>query len=257
MEVLKVTEVTKSFDYSGKRLEVLQKNNFVLQKNQVIGIVGPTGCGKTTLLKIIAGLDVQTSGKVIVNEQSSEHKSKIGMMFQSPTLLPWRNIFENIRLPLELAQIEINSTVEKNIGEVITSVGLNGFEEYYPSKISGGMQARTALARALVLRPPILLLDEPFASIDEITRFSMCGLLIKVFKEFNSSAILVTHSLNEAVLLSDKVIVLSPRPANIVGEVIIRLPKEKRLQEPEHSELIHARKQIRQLLEAGLIYDKK
>lgn len=248
MEILKVDNVSKSFIHSAGTLEVLRNIHFALSRGQIVGIVGPTGCGKSTLLRIIADLENSSSGTVTISEIVADHKRRTGMLFQSPTLLAWRKISENIRLPFELCQLDSDVDVDGTISDVIRSVGLEGFEHYYPSEISGGMQARTALARALVLRPPILLLDEPFASIDEITRFSLCGLLVKVLDKFDSSAILVTHSLDEAILLSDRIIVLSARPATIVGIVDIAMPKEERLREPEDPGLVHAKKQVRQFL---------
>lgn len=246
MALLEIINLSKRFDHADRPLEVVRQISFELQMNEVIGIVGPTGCGKTTLLRILAGLEMQSSGQVIANEEFEGNKRLTGMLFQAPTLLSWRNVFENVSLPFELGRLETSD--EGMIQSVINSVGLNGFENYYPSQISGGMQARASLARALVLRPAILLLDEPFASIDEITRFTLCALLVKVLEEFSSSAVLVTHSLDEAILLSNKIIVLSPRPATIVGIVEIELAKEIRLREPEHPNLVGAKKRVRQYL---------
>lgn len=244
--VLSVEDVSKQFDEPGEPLAVLRDINFSLKRKSVLSLVGPTGCGKSTLLRIITGLDAPSNGTVTLSHVSSA----MGIVFQQHTLLAWRNLYENVRLPLELAGNDSRES-HAEIKHVINAVGLSGFEEYLPRRMSGGMQARASLARALVQRPSILLLDEPFASIDEIRRATMYELLIRLFKQYETSSILVTHSLAEAALLSDAVIVLSSRPASIVGTVDITMPKEKRLITPDHDELVTARTEIRRLLRQG------
>lgn len=246
--MLRVNKISKTFKDSRRTLDVLKGIDFEVEGCETIAVLGPTGCGKSTLLRLIADLDQPSNGEILFDGELSPHKNIVGMVFQSPTLLPWKTLIENVELPIQLSEAESDYRVKMSVSDIIRSVGLDGFEDYYPSEISGGMQARTALARALVLRPSVLLLDEPFASIDALTRFSLCKLLVKVFNEFNSSAILVTHSINDAALLANRVLILSSLPASIVGSVIIDLPKEVRLQEPEHPQLINARMQIRELL---------
>jgi NitT/TauT family transport system ATP-binding protein len=249
-EALRVENVAKRFNNASGTLDVLESVSLVLPRAGVVSLVGPTGCGKTTLLRIIAGLEAPTTGLVTFDEKAVAARRQISIVFQQHTLLGWRTLYENVRLPLELAHADLRKW-EPEIKQVITAVGLSGFENYRPARMSGGMQARAALARALVQHPSILLLDEPFASIDEIRREAMYKLLVKLFIQYETSTLLVTHSLHEATLLSDTVVVLSARPAIIVGSLDILMPKEERLAEPDHEQLIAARGEIRRLLEMG------
>jgi NitT/TauT family transport system ATP-binding protein len=249
--VLKVDNVTKRYEDSSGSLEVLQDFSFTVPRGGAVSLVGPTGCGKTTALRIIAGVEQPTTGSVSFDDALLHlNRQRISMVFQQHTLLGWRTLRENISLPLELAGENLREW-HSEIHEVIAAVGLTGFENYRPNRMSGGMQARAALARALVQRPSITLLDEPFASIDEIRRATMMQLLVKLFAEYKTASVLVTHSVYEAAFLSDVVLVLSARPATIIGRVHISMPKEQRLAEPDHDDLIVARAEIRRLLKEG------
>jgi NitT/TauT family transport system ATP-binding protein len=249
--ILTVENVTKRFDDSNGSLDVLTNFNLALPPGGVVSLVGPTGCGKTTALRIIAGVELPTTGSVTFNDDvTSDSRQHTSMVFQQHTLLGWRTLRENVGLPLELAGESLRKW-HSEIDEVIAAVGLSGFESYRPNRMSVGMQARAALARALVQRPSILLLDEPFASIDEIRRAAMMELLVKLFAEYKTASVLVTHSVYEAAFLSDAVVVLSSRPATILGRVNICMPKGQRLAEPDHEELIAARAEIRRLLKEG------
>jgi NitT/TauT family transport system ATP-binding protein len=247
MSLLEIDHVSKSFVHHTGTLNVLDDITFVVKENSVVSLLGPSGCGKTTLLRIIAGLEKPDAGAVESKWMGSESDAHFGMLFQSPTLLSWRTVIENVRLPFELGT-PARAVDEESIAEVIEAVGLNGFENYLPNKISGGMQARVALARALVLRPPMIILDEPFAAVDMITRSSLCTLLVEVLHRFSSSALVVTHSLTEATLLSDRVLVLSERPAKIVGSVDIGMNKLDRLSHPDDPIVIDAQRRVRELL---------
>lgn len=251
VDVLKVENVTKRFDDVSGSLEVLEDVSLTVPHKSLVGIVGPTGCGKTTLLRIITGLDHPTSGRVITNQGHLNNGQRIALVPQHPSLLAWRTLYENVSLPLELAGDDLESK-KSDIRNVIASVGLSDFERYRPARMSGGMQARTSLARALVQRPTILLLDEPFASIDEISRSTMYALLVKLLAQYEAAGVLVTHSLFEAVTLCDTVIVLSTRPAVVTGAVDVVMPKEKRLTDPDHRQLVAARGEIRRLLGLGM-----
>jgi NitT/TauT family transport system ATP-binding protein len=253
MAVLEVFNVSKSFDRQGGSLEVMRNIEFEVGNGQIVTLVGPSGCGKSTLLRIVAGLEAEYSGRVVTGEHGQKNDKRAAMLFQSPTLLAWRTVVENVRLPLELKRMDRRDASDEWVSEVVRSVGLKGFENYFPAELSGGMQARASLARALGLRPPLILLDEPFANIDEISRFSLCDVLIRALRDYGTSAVLVTHSLDEAVLVSDRIIVLTPRPASIVGAVDIAMPKKARLREPEHPRLVAAKKDLRSLLRQQIV----
>jgi NitT/TauT family transport system ATP-binding protein len=199
-----------------------------VRKGEFISIIGPSGGGKTTLLRAIGGLLRPTRGTILVDDMSPEeatrHKS-IGFVFQDPSLLPWRTVLGNIRLPLEL-------NPAKNGGRAVLlrlldTVGLSEFRDYHPQELSGGMRQRVALARALVIDPTVLLMDEPLGSLDEITRTAMRYELLRVWEETTKTVVLVTHSIPEAVMMSDTVAVLSTRPGHVVGKVSIDLPRPR------------------------------
>jgi len=224
--LIKIEKLTKSYN----NLKVLNKINFGINEGEFVSIIGPSGCGKTTLLKIIGGLIEPTTGKIKVGEEAARialKKRKFGFVFQNPVLLPWRNVVQNIELPLEISR---DKNFKKTSRALLKIVGLRGFEKYYPNQLSGGMQQRVAIARALIFEPSILLMDEPFGALDEITRSQMNSELLRIWKkeeEKTSTIIFVTHSISEAVFLSDKVIVLSKRPAKIETILNIDLPKQR------------------------------
>jgi len=214
------------------RLHVLDRISFDASEGEFISIIGPSGCGKTTLLKIIGGLISSIKGDITIRDNPAGLALKrrdIGFVFQNPNLLPWRNSLENIGLPLEIiGKNDLSMTDPKKL---LKLVGLEGFEDAYPKELSGGMQQRVAIARALTLEPLILLMDEPFGALDEITRNKMNLELLRIWEKEKTTIsviIFVTHSIPEAVFLSDKVIVLSKRPAKIEKIVDIGLPRPRK-----------------------------
>ena len=221
--ILSIKEVTKYYN----NLHVLDKISFQVKEGEFVSIIGPSGCGKTTLLKIISGLIKPTSGKMEFKDKSVEFavkKGRFGFVFQDPVLLPWRNVIKNIELPLEILG---NNNPGKTPKDLLKIVGLEGFENYYPNQLSGGMQQRVAIARELIFEPPILLMDEPFGALDEITRNYMNLELLRIWqseKTATSTVIFVTHSIPEAVFLSDRVVLLSKRPTRIDEIINIDLP---------------------------------
>jgi len=223
---IEIKEITKYYN----DLLVLDKINFRVREGEFVSVIGPSGCGKTTLLKIIGGLTKSNEGKVKIGEDTAEialKKRKFGFVFQNPVLLPWRNVVKNIELPLEIMG---SKNSKKTPHALLKIVGLEGFEKYYPNQLSGGMQQRVAIARALIFEPSILLMDEPFGALDEITRSHMNSELLRIWQkeeEKTSTIIFVTHSISEAVFLSDRVIVLSKRPAKIEAIINIDLPKPR------------------------------
>jgi len=221
---LDVNEVAKFFG----SLHVLDNISLGVEKGEFISIVGPSGCGKSTLLKIIGGLVKPSSGIVLLDGQSPLQRRRegyLGFVFQKPVLLPWRKLEDNVRLPLEILHNHRNSS--ERINKVLDLLGLSGFEGSYPRQLSGGMQQRAALARVFLYEPSLLLMDEPFGAVDEITRTRLNFKLLKVWEEYQSTILFVTHSVEEAVLLADRVVVLSPRPARVDTIVNVELPRPR------------------------------
>lgn len=227
-KIINVENVSKSYG----ELQVLVDISFDVNEGEFISIIGSSGCGKTTLLKIIGGLIEPTKGKSLIKDYTSDlglKKREIGFVFQNSNLLPWRNSLKNVKLPLEIIDKKENSLIDPL--EMLNIVGLKGFENAYPNELSGGMQQRVAIARALTFEPSILLMDEPFGALDEITRDKMNLELLRIWKDKKttiSTIMFVTHSIPEAVFLSDKVIVLSKRPSKIESIVNIDLPRPRK-----------------------------
>lgn len=226
MELLKVNIEKKDIRLNGNSLHVLKNISFNIQQSEFISIIGPSGCGKTTLLKIILGLDTEYEGEVLMNEKRiTEPGLDRGMVFQDHRLLPWFTVEENIGFALPDQHKN-----DERVSSVIQKVGLNGFDKALPRQLSGGMAQRVALARAIVNVPDLLLLDEAFGSLDDFTRNKMQVELQRIVSQSNTTAIMVTHNIDEAVLLSNRIIVLSDKPASIVDviEIDIKQPRDKR-----------------------------
>jgi len=210
----------------GKFLHVNGGLDFQVQRSQFVSILGPSGCGKTTLLRVIAGLIKPSSGHVSFGRGHFTGPPQIGLAFQQANLMPWRNVQANIALPLEVAGHQ-RTEIDKRVGNLIHLVGLEGFERTYPHDLSGGMKQRVSIARALIREPDLLLLDEPFGSLDALTRERMGDELLTIWQASRKTVIMVTHSISEAVYLSDRVIVLTPRPARINLDIKIALPRPR------------------------------
>ncbi|MEU7711688.1 ABC transporter ATP-binding protein [Micromonospora chalcea] len=203
--------------------------NLTVRRGEFISVVGPSGCGKTTLLKILAGLSPKTGGAVrIAGRDVTKPLPEVGMVFQAPTLLPWRTIFDNVMVPAEIQRLDPRRHRER-AQQLLEMVGLNGFEQKYPHELSGGMQQRAGICRALVHDPAVLLMDEPFGALDAMTREYMNVELLRIWQESNQTIVLVTHSIPEAVFLSDRVVVLSPRPGRIAEVMDIDLERPRDL----------------------------
>lgn len=214
----------KSVSHLYNSLRVLNDINLQVKEGEFISVVGPSGCGKTTLLKILGGLLAPTRGELVVKGNSIDVAVKrrdFGFVFQNPVLLPWRNVLQNIELPLEVIG---DRTPFAESEKLIDLVGLEGFSEYYPSALSGGMKQRVAIARALVFNPDILLMDEPFGALDELIRERLNLELLRIWQETRKTIVFVTHSISEAVFLSSRVIMFSERPAKVIGVREIDLP---------------------------------
>jgi len=222
---LEVSDLEVTFVDSDGCLEVLDKINFSIERNAFVCIVGPSGGGKSTLLRAVAGLIQPTGGKVLF-PGGAEGKAQTGLVFQKPNLLPWRRLKDNISLPLELDHRpaeEIASLTQ----EMIRLVGLEGFEKSYPHELSGGMAQRVSIARCLVQDPEILLLDEPFGQLDALTRERMGDELLRIWNERRKTVLMVTHSISEAIFLADRVLVLTSRPARVIMDLPVALPRPR------------------------------
>ncbi|MBI4641772.1 MAG: ABC transporter ATP-binding protein [Candidatus Tectomicrobia bacterium] len=231
--IIKLAHISKSFRGRGWRIEALKDVSLEVQKEEFVTIIGPSGSGKTTLLDIIGGFLPPDSGEVEISGRKVEGiPREIGYIFQSPTLMPWRTVLENVALPLELNGSK-KETIVQDALNALSSVNLLKFKDEYPSALSGGLKQRVAIARMLAYDPDILLMDEPFSSLDAITRGSMNLLLLRVWEKSKKTVIFVTHSIDEAVLLSDKVYLLSGHPGEIRGEFLIDLPRPRSTQTPD------------------------
>ena len=217
---IKLTNVNKSFFSLKEQTDVLENINLEIKKGEIVAIVGPSGCGKSTLLNLISGLINQDKGEVIVN-------GKIGYMFQKDNLLEWRNVYKNITIGPEIKHIKED---EKEIDEILKKYGLYDFKYYYPKELSGGMRQRVALIRTLILKPDILLLDEPFSSLDYQSKITVQEDIYKIIKQEKKTTILVTHDITEAIAMADVVYVLTSRPSTIKNkyEINLNISKEQR-----------------------------
>ena len=221
---LSVQNLSVVFPDSNGGLQALENISFDVSPQEFICFLGPSGSGKTTLLRVLANLLQPTSGTV--NFLQSQHP-KIGMVFQQPSLMPWRSVLDNIKLPLELEGME-ESTARNKAQEMIELVGLDGFEDSWPRDLSGGMAQRVGIARALIHDPDLLLLDEPFASLDALTRERMWTELSRIWQAKQKTVIMVTHSINESLFLADRVLVLTQRPGKIKMDMEVDLPRPRK-----------------------------
>lgn len=217
---------SKRFSSRSGELTVFENLALTIREGEFVCIVGRSGCGKSTLLRIIAGLDRATSGDVSLGS-SGGVAGKVGFIFQEAGLFPWRTVSANVRLGLEIRGVK-GLELERRVSGMIEIVGLHGFESYFPYQLSGGMAQRVAIARAFVIDPELLLMDEPFASLDSNTRAEMHVELLRVWQQFKKTVVFVTHSVDEAVFLADRVVVLAGRPAGVRADVSINLPRPRR-----------------------------
>jgi NitT/TauT family transport system ATP-binding protein len=213
----------------GNDIHALKDIDLDIRAAEFISIVGPSGCGKTTLLKILAGILNRTAGEILMAGRSLSGPSReIGVVFQAPVLLPWRTVLQNVLVPIQVQRRD-RAVFETRAQALIAMVGLTGFEHKYPSELSGGMQQRVGICRALVHDPSFLLMDEPFGALDAMTRESMNEELQRLWRENRKTILLVTHSIPEAVYLADRVMVMTPRPGRIVDILDIDLPRPRTL----------------------------
>jgi len=226
--LVEIDSVTKVFrTLSGDEVRALENISFGVLPGEFLSIVGPSGCGKSTLLRIIAGLLKPTRGRVLVGDRPVEGPLKgVGFVFQRPVLFDWHKVLGNVLAPVELAGLRKRDFKDK-ARELIRLVKLEGFEDKYPAELSGGMQQRVSIARALILDPDILIMDEPFGALDALTRDQLNLELLKIWEEKRKTVIFVTHNIPEAVLLGDRVVVFSPRPGRAKAIIPIDLDRPR------------------------------
>ena len=253
MSVLEVENVCKTFMTEKSKILVLDNVSFSVGKDEFVCLVGPSGCGKSTMLRIIAGLEQTDCGKILFHDQPiTKPTPKIAMIFQLFGLLPWKTALENVEVPLEVLDVEKEQ--RKHVAEeYLKMVGLDGFENTYPHDLSGGMKQRVGIARALALKPEILLMDEPFSSLDELTAKTLRELVLDIWRNPalpTNTFIMVSHNVEEAVYMADRVIVMSPRPGKVIGEVRVDLPRPRteQLREAAYFEFVD---RVVELLEKG------
>ena len=230
MPIIEIENVSKTFPTEKTSILVLDNVSFSIGRDEFLCIVGPSGCGKSTLLRMMAGLEKPDSGKILFNGQPIERPSpKITMVFQLFGLLPWKTALENVEVPLEVLKMPKETRVHV-AEEYLQMVGLEGFETTYPHDLSGGMKQRVGIARALALEPIVLLMDEPFSSLDELTAKTLRELVLNIWRNPalpTNTFIMVSHNVEEAVFMADRIIVMSPRPGRVVGETRINIPRPR------------------------------
>lgn len=227
--MVRVDTVSRYFDSSdGERMIALNAVSLDIQQNEFVALVGPSGCGKSTLLRIMAGLIKPSAGRVSVSgEVLTGPRERTGIVFQAATLLPWANVLDNILFPVRVTGKPVTEALLATAHDLIKVAGLQGFEKHSPRELSGGMQQRVAICRALLNDPDLLLMDEPFGALDALTREEMTLELLRIWSVRPKTVVFVTHSISEAVLLADRVIVMSARPGRIADMIDITLPRPR------------------------------
>lgn len=249
--VVSARDVSKTFGSAG--VTALQNIDLDVERGEFISLIGPSGCGKSTLLRVIGDLVEPTAGEILVNGKTA-HRARLdrdyGIVFQAAVLYDWRTVAKNIALPLELLRWDRARRADR-VKQMVELVELEGFEKSFPWQLSGGMQQRVAIARALSFSPALLLMDEPFGALDEMTRERLNLELLRIWAETSSTVIFVTHSISEAVFLSTRVVVMSARPGRITSIVPIDLPQPRTFQTREEPRFFELVTEVREALHAG------
>jgi NitT/TauT family transport system ATP-binding protein len=254
-----VRDVSLTFETADGKVDALSKVNLQIADGEFVSFIGPSGCGKTTILRVIADLQQPSSGSLLVNGMSAEQARlarAYGYVFQAPALFPWRTIEKNLKLPLEVMGFS-DSEQRQRAARYLALVNLTGFERKFPWQLSGGMQQRVSIARALSFDPDLLLMDEPFGALDEIVRDHLNEQLLQLWDKTKKTVLFVTHSIPEAVFLSTKIVVMSPRPGRIIDIIDCDFPRQRTLEIRETSEFLKVAQRVRVGLRAGHSYDEQ
>jgi NitT/TauT family transport system ATP-binding protein len=245
-----IKNVTKVYEMrDGNDLAALDPIDLTIKPGEFVAVVGPSGCGKSTLLSLIAGLSPITTGSILIDgEEVKRPHPKVGVVFQTDLLLYWRNVFDNILLPIEIKGWN-RAKYRPRVEELLEQVGLKGFGQKFPSELSGGMRQRTAICRALVQEPGLLLMDEPFGALDALTREQMISDLQTMWRSVKNTVLFITHSIEEAVFLADRVIVMSPRPGRIDLDRTIEIERPRRWKSRSEPKFIGYMTEIREIFE--------
>jgi NitT/TauT family transport system ATP-binding protein len=246
--LIEVRNVSKRFSSARTQTVALQDISLTMEPGEFVTLLGTSGCGKTTLLNLIAGYSTPTSGEVLLNGQKvTKPGSDRGVLFQTPALFSWLTVLENVLFGPRARRV-MSPTIEERARELLATVGLDGFESHFPSQLSGGMRHRLALARTLINDPAILLMDEPFGALDAQTRSQMQSFLLDLCQAQHTTVLFVTHDIEEAVLLADRVCVMTPRPGKILRFVAVRLPRPRQYDVTETRDFMAIRHELRILL---------
>lgn len=253
---IKIKDLDVTFkDNSGNDVKALTGVNLDIYKGEFISLLGPSGCGKTTLLRSIADLQEPTDGTIRIDGQTPKElrlQQKFGFVFQQPVLFDWRTVKKNVELPLEI-MYQSKENRKKRAEEMLEMVGLKEFADHFPKQLSGGMQQRVNIARAFAIRPEILLMDEPFSALDEFTKEKLYEDLLRIWRQTNKTIIFVTHNIQEAVFLSDRICVLSPHPGRLSAVVDVDLPRPRNLDMKESVHFNELVLKVRNSFEGGSV----
>jgi NitT/TauT family transport system ATP-binding protein len=253
-----VRNVSLTFETADGKIDALSNVSLQVAEGEFVSFIGPSGCGKTTMLRVIADLQQPTSGTLFVNGMKAEQARlarRYGYVFQAPALFPWRTIEKNIKLPLEIMGFS-ESEQRQRAARYLAMVNLTGFERKFPWQLSGGMQQRVSIARALSFDPELLLMDEPFGALDEIVRDHLNEQLLQLWDKTGKTVLFVTHSIPEAVFLSTRIVVMSPRPGRIIDVIDCNFPRDRTLEVRETPEFLKIAQRVRAGLRAGHSYDE-
>ena len=256
-QAVSATRLSLVFETDDGVVEALSGVDLSINVGEFVSFIGPSGCGKTTFLRVIADLERPTSGDVLVNGVSpaqAREQRQYGYVFQAPALYPWRTLERNVTLPLEIMGVAADERARR-ARRFLELVRLNGFEQKYPWQLSGGMQQRASIARALSFDPALLLMDEPFGALDEIVRDKLNLELLRLWRETQKTVVFVTHSIPEAVFLSTRIVVMSPRPGRIIDVIDCDLPRDRKLDIRETPAFLAFAHRVREGLQAGHSYD--
>ena len=245
---LEVEGVTKTFRNGRSMLEVLAPLNVTVEQGEFVTLVGPSGCGKSTLFNMVAGIEEPSTGRIAIDgDARAQRAGKAGYMPQSPSLLPWRTVEENVLLGLDIRHVPHKAS-HLQAHELLTRFGLQEFAQHYPATLSGGMRQRVALLRTVLFNRDFLLLDEPFGALDALTRLSLQMWLLDIWQDCHASVLFITHDVREAILLSDRVYVLSARPAHVLRMVEVHLPRPRRQEHLALPEAVQLEQELLSLL---------